>query len=211
MGWRGVGDYMDVVEAARPALNVACLVPHGVVRFAAMGLESRPPERHELAALRAHVQGGMGAGGRGPAAGPVQISHFKAAGRENWGRTKDSIRLVEQARAEEVDVMFDAYPYTAASTILWAVARRTEAGGAETCAGHDRFRWPPLRGRQTPPSAVRDVPPRPGSLRSGGGSLDVGRGSAQDDRSAGAAFRTGRAGGTQGRLGRRDRRVRPAG
>jgi N-acyl-D-amino-acid deacylase len=184
--WRTFGEYMDAVEAARPALNVACLVPHGVVRFAAMGLEARPPERHELAAMREHVQEAMEAGAMGLSSGliyppgafaqtpelvelakaaaeagglyathmrdegqllldavgeaidvgrqaglAVQISHFKAAGRENWGRTKDSLRLVEQARAEGVDVTFDVYPYTAASTILWAVARRTEAVEAD--------------------------------------------------------------------------------
>jgi N-acyl-D-amino-acid deacylase len=186
ISWRTFGEYMDAVEAARPALNVACLVPHGVIRFAEMGLESRPPERHELAAMREHVQEAMEAGAVGLSTGliyppgafaktpelvelakaaaeagglyashirdegsllldavaeaidigrgaglAVQVSHFKAAGRENWGSTKDSIRLVEQARAEGVDVAFDAYPYTAASTILWAVARETEAVGAD--------------------------------------------------------------------------------
>ena len=47
---------------------------------------------------------------------PVQVSHVKAAGRPNWGRTKDALALIDAARAEGLDVMGDAYPYTASST-----------------------------------------------------------------------------------------------
>jgi N-acyl-D-amino-acid deacylase len=54
---------------------------------------------------------------------PVQISHHKAMGRENWGRVKDSLMLIEQARARGVDVSSDAYPYTAGSTTLSALAK----------------------------------------------------------------------------------------
>jgi N-acyl-D-amino-acid deacylase len=53
----------------------------------------------------------------------VQISHHKAMGRENWGRVKDSLALVEQARTRGVDVSSDAYPYTAGSTTLSALAK----------------------------------------------------------------------------------------
>ncbi|RJS88505.1 D-aminoacylase [Candidatus Bathyarchaeota archaeon] len=51
---------------------------------------------------------------------PVEISHFKASGRENWRKTKDSLKLVEEARRRGVDVTFDQYPYTASSTGLAA-------------------------------------------------------------------------------------------
>jgi N-acyl-D-amino-acid deacylase len=53
----------------------------------------------------------------------VQISHHKAGGRENWGKVKDSLALVGQARARGFDVSSDAYPYTAGSTTLSALAR----------------------------------------------------------------------------------------
>jgi len=52
---------------------------------------------------------------------PVEISHFKAHGRENWGKTRESLRLVEEARREGIDVTFDQYPYTASSTGLAAL------------------------------------------------------------------------------------------
>ena len=49
---------------------------------------------------------------------PVQISHHKAAGRENWGRTKESLALIDDKRAGGLDVTIDAYPYVASSTAL---------------------------------------------------------------------------------------------
>lgn len=52
---------------------------------------------------------------------PVQISHHKASGRENWGKVRESIRLIEEARARGIDVTGDQYPYTSGSTILAAV------------------------------------------------------------------------------------------
>jgi N-acyl-D-amino-acid deacylase len=52
---------------------------------------------------------------------PVQISHVKAAGRPNWGRVADALALIDEARAEGLDVMGDVYPYTASSTSLRTV------------------------------------------------------------------------------------------
>jgi len=52
---------------------------------------------------------------------PVQISHHKASGRRNWGRVRDSLRLIEEAQARGLDVTADQYPYTAGSTSLAAV------------------------------------------------------------------------------------------
>ncbi len=52
---------------------------------------------------------------------PVQISHHKASGRDNWGRVRDSLRLIDEARARGLDVTADQYPYTSGSTIFAAV------------------------------------------------------------------------------------------
>ena len=49
---------------------------------------------------------------------PVQISHVKAAGRPNWGKVADALALIDEARAEGLDVTADVYPYTASSTTL---------------------------------------------------------------------------------------------
>ena len=54
---------------------------------------------------------------------PVQISHHKASGKENWGRVRDSLRLLEEARARGIDVTADQYPYTSGSTVFAAVVQ----------------------------------------------------------------------------------------
>jgi dihydroorotase/N-acyl-D-amino-acid deacylase len=47
---------------------------------------------------------------------PTQVTHHKIIGRKNWGRSRETIAAVEQARARGVDVTIDQYPYTASST-----------------------------------------------------------------------------------------------
>jgi N-acyl-D-amino-acid deacylase len=63
----------------------------------------------------------------------VEISHHKASGAGNWGRTVDSLRLIDAARGRGLDVTADQYPYTAGSTSLFAVVQNgaftTGAGG----------------------------------------------------------------------------------
>ncbi len=44
---------------------------------------------------------------------PVEIWHFKAAGKKNWGRMPELIARVNKARAEGIDVEADTYAYTA--------------------------------------------------------------------------------------------------
>ncbi len=51
---------------------------------------------------------------------PVQISHHKAVGEANWGKVRESLALVDDARARGQDVTLDQYPYTAASTTFSA-------------------------------------------------------------------------------------------
>lgn len=49
---------------------------------------------------------------------PVQISHFKVTGKNNWGRSTETLGMVEEARKQGFDVTIDQYPYTASSTNL---------------------------------------------------------------------------------------------
>ena len=49
---------------------------------------------------------------------PVEISHFKVSGQQNWGRSKETVALIEKARLDGIDVTIDQYPYTASSTSL---------------------------------------------------------------------------------------------
>lgn len=49
---------------------------------------------------------------------PVEISHFKVSGQQNWGRSKETVAMIEAARNNGIDVTIDQYPYTASSTQL---------------------------------------------------------------------------------------------
>ncbi|HWM08351.1 MAG TPA: D-aminoacylase [Solirubrobacteraceae bacterium] len=55
--------------------------------------------------------------GRGSGAA-VHLSHHKAAGRDNWGRTETTLAMVDAARESGMDVTLDVYPYVAGSTLL---------------------------------------------------------------------------------------------
>ncbi|MFK7991917.1 MAG: amidohydrolase family protein [Sandaracinaceae bacterium] len=168
--------YRSALDARGVSVNVACLVPHGNVRCAVMGMEEREASEVELEHMRQLVTEGMEQGAFGLSTGliyppgafapteeivtlaeriapydgfyathmrdegtrvvqaveealsigeragvGVQISHHKAAGRLNWGKTKKTLRLIDEARARGVDAHSDVYPYTAGSTVLSAI------------------------------------------------------------------------------------------
>ena len=74
---------------------------------------------------------------------PVEISHHKAAGRENWGKVRTTYALIAEA-ARTHDVTYDIYPYTAGSANLsQLVPPWAHAGGPETMLA--RLRDPELR------------------------------------------------------------------
>lgn len=47
---------------------------------------------------------------------PTQVSHHKIIGKGNWGKSADTLKMINEARARGVDVSIDQYPYTASST-----------------------------------------------------------------------------------------------
>ena len=59
---------------------------------------------------------------------PVVLTHHKAIGRQGWGKSVVTLRMVDSARNAGTDVMIDQYPYTASFTGLdvlvppWALA-----------------------------------------------------------------------------------------
>jgi len=164
--------YQDAVTAAQPALNVAALIGHTTLRFAAMQDLTRAAgadERARMAALldacmadgafglssglfyeeayaapadevtelarivarhggvyATHLRSEMAqiiealheAGDSAFAAGlPLVISHHKCAGPANWGRTRETLPLIEALAARQAIAM-DVYPYVAGSTVL---------------------------------------------------------------------------------------------
>ena len=61
------------------------------------------------------------------------LSHHKATRPQNWGKTKKTLELVEQANSQGSDVYLDVYPYTASSTGLTSrIPDCFHAGGRES-------------------------------------------------------------------------------
>ncbi|HKN46899.1 MAG TPA: D-aminoacylase [Candidatus Polarisedimenticolia bacterium] len=77
---------------------------------------------------------------------PVEVWHFKSAGRSNWGRIGDGIKAIEAARARGVDITADMYPYPASSTDLTAcLPPRAQEGGLQALVA--RLKDPAERAR----------------------------------------------------------------
>ena len=78
----------------------------------------------------------------------VQISHFKVAGRKNWDTVERALALIDEARAEGLDVTSDLYPYLAGSTGLSALLPQwAHEGGKEAIL--ERLADPEVRARMS--------------------------------------------------------------
>jgi len=61
---------------------------------------------------------------------PVQITHHKIIGKDNWGLSKETLKLVDNAIEDGVKVSIDQYPYTASQTSIKAlIPQWAQAGG----------------------------------------------------------------------------------
>src|SRR5579862_8397089 len=79
---------------------------------------------------------------------PTQVTHHKIIGAANWGKSVETLALVEAARARGVDVTIDQYPYTASSTGIAAlVPQWAQAGGQKALL--ERLSAPDERARIT--------------------------------------------------------------
>ena len=90
---------------------------------------------------------------------PTQVTHHKIIGKPYWGRSVETLRVIEEARARGVDVTSDQYPYTASSTSVvsalvpaWALE-----GGREQTAS--RLKDPATRAKALADTivAIRDA------------------------------------------------------
>jgi N-acyl-D-amino-acid deacylase len=192
--WQTVGEYLAAIEAARPSLDCAYLIPHGAIRLWSMGMEDRPASRDEVASMQDLIRTSIGEGAVGLSTGliyppccfadtselidlcravaefdgvfvahmrsesdyledavaemieigrksgvRVHISHFKAAGRENWKTIDRVLDMIAAAQREGMRLTADQYPYVAGSTMLAAILPPwAHAGGVD--ATLDRLR-----------------------------------------------------------------------
>lgn len=93
-----------------------------------------------VAAVEEALQIGREAGVR------VQISHHKAAGKENWGKTRHTLAMIDEAARGGLQVLMDVYPYRAGSAGLsQLVPPWAHEGGRDAML--QRLRDPQLRPR----------------------------------------------------------------
>jgi N-acyl-D-amino-acid deacylase len=80
--WEGFGDFLDAIDAAHPAANIATLIGHGSVRQNALGLERRLPEAAELDRMRAMVAEALADGAYGLSTGLIYVPGIYSATEE---------------------------------------------------------------------------------------------------------------------------------
>jgi N-acyl-D-amino-acid deacylase len=68
---------------------------------------------------------------------PTQLTHHKIIGTGNWGKSIETLKLVDEARRRGVDATIDQYPYTASSTSVGAalLPAWAQEGGREKVVG----------------------------------------------------------------------------
>ncbi|HEV8489813.1 MAG TPA: D-aminoacylase [Candidatus Limnocylindrales bacterium] len=69
--WRSFGEYLERLDAARPAVNCVTLVGHGAARLATIGSDDRAASEAELAAMAGLVADALRAGAWGMSTGLV--------------------------------------------------------------------------------------------------------------------------------------------
>ncbi len=165
--------FLNVLEAAKPGINIVPLLGHGTLRISAMGVSKRPATDSEMKDMKNRLSEAMEAGAYGLSTGlsyvpgeyataeeivelakvvagyggiytshirserdgvleavkeaiavgesakiPIQISHLKVAGTNNWGRSEEIIEIIENAINRGVELTCDVYPYNASNTSL---------------------------------------------------------------------------------------------
>jgi N-acyl-D-amino-acid deacylase len=185
--WESVGQYLESIERANPAIDCAYLIPHGQARLYVMGMEDRLATREEISAMQDVIRQSMREGAFGLSTGliyppccyadtaeliemaravaefdgifvahmrsesdyledaiaemieigkrsgaRVHISHFKAAGRENWSKIDSALEMIGRAQQQGLTITADQYPYIAGSTMMGAILPPwAHAGGVE--------------------------------------------------------------------------------
>jgi N-acyl-D-amino-acid deacylase len=77
--WHTFGEFLERMDAAQPAVNVAPLAGHHALRILAMGIADRAPSAGELATMRSALREALGAGAWGLSTGLAYVPGAFAA------------------------------------------------------------------------------------------------------------------------------------
>ncbi|MGH9938873.1 MAG: N-acyl-D-amino-acid deacylase family protein [Blastocatellia bacterium] len=117
--WQSVGEYLEAIERARPAIDCAYLIPHGAVRLSVMGMEDRRARPDEIRAMQELIRQSMREGALGLSTGLIYPPCCFA----------DTAELVELCRAvAEFDGVFVSHMRSESDYIEDAVAEMIEVG-----------------------------------------------------------------------------------
>jgi N-acyl-D-amino-acid deacylase len=78
---------------------------------------------------------------------PTHVSHHKVIGKAYWGKSTETLKLIDAARARGIDVTMDQYPYTASSTTIQAALLPQWAMEGGIKAAQERVKDAPTRAR----------------------------------------------------------------
>jgi N-acyl-D-amino-acid deacylase len=109
----GVSSGLEYVPGAFSSLNELAAVASPL---AGTGLPYATHMRNEDDQVFSAIEEAINVGRFAGAA--VQISHLKAQNQRNWWKAEPILQMLEAARVDGVDVMYDRYPYVAFSTGL---------------------------------------------------------------------------------------------
>lgn len=110
--WESLADYFSVLETRGLPLNVAALVPHGLLRLGAMGLRPGAPDAGERAAMAGALDRSLEAGACGLSCGLIYPPGMFSA-------TDELLELARSLRAS--DRVFTAHVRGSSETLLPAV------------------------------------------------------------------------------------------
>lgn len=139
--WRGVGEYLDRVEAIGCGINLVTLVGHGTLRESVMGYAMRPPTAGELCQMRARLGQALAEGAVGLASGLIYPPSSYA----------DTDELVELGReVAAAGGLYASHLRDEADHLLDSVAEAIavgERGGARVQISHHKAAGRPNWGR----------------------------------------------------------------
>lgn len=139
--WETFAEYLERVEACRPALNLAALVGHGTLREAAMAEQRRPPTREELTTMRRTLEGALDEGAVGLSSGLIYAPGLHA--------TTDEIVALASV-LEPSEGLYASHVRGEGGTVLEAVAECIDIGrraGAPSHVSHLKVEGRSMWGR----------------------------------------------------------------